>query len=146
MEFQRHGTVTQDSLFSHRFDRGTAARARQAIGLEGERILEDAFPIRLVLLVRHDRNPRRNEGPNPTRVIEVLVGVYDVTNRLRRQELLDRRDCGLGALVVLRPLDDDDMIAELEEDAHRCAAVEEPVAFRDLLSLGLRRRWPRGRW
>ena len=67
----------------------------------------------------------------------------DTSFRLKKQAraVLDRRNRGFCAFVVLRRLDDHDVVAELDEDAHRSAAIEEPDTIGDLLRIGFHRRW-----
>ena len=55
-------------------------------GIQRVRRAEDLLEVRLVDLVRDDGRAFRDEGPQPARVIDVVVRVDDVPDRLARDQ------------------------------------------------------------
>src|SRR4029450_3740027 len=70
-----------------------------------------------VALMGNNRRAFRNIGPESTRVIEVVVCVHQVANRLVGDELLHFSDHGERTLLVQGRLDHRYEIAELESHA-----------------------------
>src|SRR2546422_11601813 len=68
------------------------------------------------------------------------VRVDQVANRLVRDGFLDLGDDRLGALLVLRPFDDHDVVALVDGDAVMRAARQVIDAVRELLDIHLHRR------
>ena len=93
---------------------------------------EQALEVRLVDLVRDDRGALVDEGAQTARVIDVVVRVDDVANRLAGNEPLRLGDDLVRARLALRPLEDDDVVAEV--DGEGCVTAEnQEDAVGDLL-------------
>ena len=84
-------------------------------------------------LVRDDRQAFGNRRADAARMIEVVVAVDDVRQRLVRLDLSRLGDDGQRSSVVLRRLDQRHVVRELDEHAVMAPAGEPPDARRDFL-------------
>src|SRR5215468_3421107 len=98
---------------------GAGGRGRelgQPIGRESPRLgSKDDLPVEVpVLVVRDNGGALRHIGPGAAQVIEVVVRVNEVPDRLVGDGLLDLRNHGVRALLVERSLDNRDEVLELD--------------------------------
>src|SRR6266446_7894019 len=133
-------TVGEGLFFRHGFDRRLLLRRRQLVRSERVRHVEEFLVIRLVDLMRDDRSAFRHERPESARMIEVLMRVDHILDRLVRNQPLGFRDNRAGTLFTLWSLNYDDVILEVHRDA-RIATQDEVHTIREFL----RRRSSSGR-
>ena len=104
---------------------------RQPVGLERPRLRSQHDPLIEVpvAVVGDDGRAFRHEGAYPTQMIEVVVGVDEIADRLAREGPLDFGDHGERALLIERPVDHRDEVFELDGDAVVRAGVAGSVAI-----------------
>src|SRR5687767_15668218 len=83
--------------------------------------------------MRHDREPFGDCRAHTARVIEMMMCVDGVAERLVGSKLARLRDDGEGTRIVLWRLDQHQILVELDEHAVMRAASEIPDARRELL-------------
>jgi hypothetical protein len=105
--------------------RGRKRPLRQSVELQRPLLRRQHNPLIevAVAVVGDHRCAFRHEGANATQMIEVIMGVDEVTDRLIGEGPLGFGDHGERALLIERPLDDRDEVLELDGDAVVRAAV-----------------------
>ena len=109
--------VGQDFLLCHGFDLQRLFRLRQLVGNERVRQCEHRLVVRLVDLVRDDGRPLRHERPEPAGVIEMLVRIHHVPDRLVRNQPFRLGDDRAGPLFALRAFNHHDVVLEINRQA-----------------------------
>ena len=117
----------------------------ERIGHARVRTLDDLLDERGVPLVRDHRKPFGNRRTDSAGMIEMVVAVDDVRERLARPQLARLGNHRKRACVVLRRVDEHQMIRELDERAVMGSPCEKPDASRHFFDRHVRRlrRWGR---
>src|SRR2546425_198478 len=142
-DLHRARAIGQHSPIAHALDLRGAPGLGQVIRPNGCAVRDRALEERPVDLVGDDGDALAGGGADAARMIEVVVGVDEVTDRLAGHEALHLGQHGQGTLLVDRALDEDQVIFHLDERAVVRASGQEPHAVGDHLrcdpGVGLRR-------
>src|SRR5213594_412865 len=134
MQFERHIAVGEDPLIFYGLDHHSSRHSRQTIGIDGVRVLEDLLlEIALVGFMRDDRNPLGSVTANTAGVVEMVVRIDKILDRLGRKYSLgffDRFHC---SIVSSFSFGNDQVIFEFYEQALGRSHSQEPDAVGDLL-------------
>ena len=117
----------------HRLQHQLRRLLSQMIGHDGVRPGRELLEQALVRLMSDHRQPFRHRRPNAARVIEVMMSVDGVAQRLVRHELARPLDGGQRSRVVLRRLHQNGVLGELDQHAVMGLPGEKPDAVGDLL-------------
>ena len=107
------------------------------------RPLGDLFEKRDIALVRDHRQSLRNRGSDTAGVVEVVVAVHELRERLAGHQLPRFRDHCQSASFVLRRFDEHEVIVELHQHAVVRTAGEPPDARGQRLSVTVTGGGPR---
>src|SRR6516162_11772680 len=92
----------------------------------------DAMVEVAVLVVGDDGCAFRHEAAHATQMVEVVVRIDEILDRLVGEELVGFGHQRVGALIAERPLDHHDIVLELDGDAVVRAAAQEDDAGGEL--------------
>ena len=109
------------------------------------RTFDDLLDERRVSLMRDDREPFGDRRPDSARMIEMVMAVDDVRQRFARPQLARLCNHRERPGIVLRRVDEHQMIGELHERAVMRSAREKPDSSRHFLDRHVRRLRSRGR-
>ena len=117
VELERVHPVLQHPFVLHRFKRQRFRASSQRVRNQRVHAGSDVFEKRLVALLGDHRQTLRDRGPDPAGMIEVVMGVHEISERLVGSQFARLPDHRQRADVVLRRLDKDQVVGEFHEDA-----------------------------
>ena len=132
--------VLELQLLVNRLDLDRLGILRERIRHDRVRPCDGVLKVLRAGFLRDDGQAFRDGRADAARMIEVVVAVDDVGQRLVRLDLSRLGDDRQRARVVLRRFDERHVIRELDEDAVMASAGEPPDARRDFLHGDHRRR------
>jgi hypothetical protein len=130
-----HGAraILEDALLADRSDRRRLRGASERVRLKRMRTARDVAEERDVSRVSQDREPFRDRRAHAPRVVMVVMRVHRVPERLAGPQLARLGDDSKGARIVLRSLDEHEILVELDKHAMVRPPCEVPDARSELL-------------
>src|SRR5262245_6773368 len=124
--------IGHDFLLGDRFKLRRLFLPHQPIRLQRVRQRKQLFEVGFVHFVGHDCGAFGHERPQAARVVDVMMGVHDVANRLVRNQPFRFGDDLRRAGFALRPFDHDDVVLKVHGHG-RVAAQNQEYSVRQLL-------------
>ena len=133
----RHRRILEFQRFVYRLQLEGLAILRQGVRCHRVRPRRGALEERRVDLLRNHRQPFRHRRANAARVIEMMMAVDDVGERLVRPQFARLGDDRQRPSLVLRRFDEHQVIAEFNQHAVVRLTRQEPDALRHFSTLTL---------